>query len=306
MTDKHHDMEDHPVHPDRPVEEEMPVTENTINLREVIRSKSERLARILPGFVYRYLEKILHVEENNRFLYENRNKHGLDFVEAAVRLFNLSIYVDGIEKIPPDGRCTLVSNHPLGGLDGIAILHTVGKVRQDIKYPVNDLLLFLPNMRSIFIPINKHGRNVEHVTAISDTFAGDNIIPYFPAGLCSRKQSGKIIDLEWKSTFISKSKRNNRLVIPVHFSGRNSSFFYNLALLRKFLRIKANIEMFYLVNEMYKQYDKKVIITIGDPIPAEKFDNSKKPHEWAAWVKAKVYELDPGKKKKYNDLLKID
>lgn len=271
-----------------------------INIREVISSKSKPLAKMIPSPVYRYLRRILHEEELNRFLYENRDVHNLDFAEAVIKLFNLRITVTGLENIPPSGKCTVVSNHPLGGLDGIAIVHTIGKVRNDIFTVVNDLLMFLPNVRNLFIPVNKHGRNTEYVEQINKAFASENIIPLFPAGLCSRKQNGVICDLEWKSTFINQARRNQRIVVPMHFSGRNSNFFYNLASLRKFLRIKANIEMFFLVNEMFKQYDSEVSITIGEPIHYDFFDKSKKPQEWANWVKEKVYALGENNNGKIN------
>lgn len=267
------------------------IPEKIIDIRNVIGSKSERLARMLPGFVYRYLRRILHEDEINDFLYKNRDKQGLDFLDEVIRFFNLKITVKGIENIPTEGKVTIASNHPLGGLDGIAIIHVVGKVRKDIVVLVNDLLMFLPNVRNLFVPVNKHGSNYENVAILNEAFATENIIPMFPAGLCSRKQSGVICDLEWKSTFVLQARRNQRTVIPVHFSGRNSNFFYNLARIRKFLRIKSNIEMFFLVNEMFKQYNREFVITIGDPIDYQTFDKSKKPHEWAAWVKERVYEI---------------
>jgi len=267
------------------------IPEKTIDIRRVIGSKSERLARMLPGFVYRYLRRILHEDEINDFICKNRDKQGLDFMDEVIRYFNLKITVKGIENIPTEGKVIIASNHPLGGLDGIAIMHVVGKVRKDIVVLVNDLLMFLPNVRNLFVPVNKHGSNNENVAILNEAFATENIIPMFPAGLCSRKQSGLICDLEWKSTFVLQARRNQRTVIPVHFSGRNSNFFYNLARIRKFLRIKSNIEMFFLVNEMFKQYNREFVITIGDPIDYQTFDKSKKPHEWAAWVKERVYEI---------------
>ncbi|MFO7723546.1 MAG: 1-acyl-sn-glycerol-3-phosphate acyltransferase [Bacteroidales bacterium] len=271
------------------------ITERTIDIREVVRSKSERLARMLPGFAYRYLRKILHEEEINKFLWENRHRQDFDFVDAVLRFFNVRVTVHGIENIPAEGKVILASNHPLGGLDGVALMHTIGRVRRDAVIMVNDLLMFLPNVRNLFVPVNKHGRNTENINAVNRVFAGENIIPMFPAGLCSRKQSGVICDLEWKSTFVSQARRNQRIVVPVYFSGRNSNFFYNLARLRKFFRIKANIEMFFLVNEMFKQYDKEFVITIGEPIPHTRFDKSRKPREWADWVKDIVYRLGEGK-----------
>lgn len=262
-----------------------------IDIREVIRSKSPMLLKLLPGFVISYIRKIIHEDEFNEFLYKTRNKVGLDFVEEMIRFFNVNIVVNYLEKIPPEGSVTLVSNHPLGGLDGVAIVHTIGRVRKDIVTPVNDLLMFVPNGRVFFVPVNKHGTNADNITLIRDAFKAENIMMLFPAGLCSRKQNGVICDLEWKTTFIVQSKRCKRVVLPIHFSGRNSRFFYNLSSFRKFLGIKANLEMFFLVNEMFKQHDKTFTITIGDPIPYETFDQSKNPTEWARWVKDKVYAL---------------
>jgi 1-acyl-sn-glycerol-3-phosphate acyltransferase len=268
------------------------ITRETINIRMVFASKNPKVARLIPGFVYRYLQRIVHQDETNRFLYDHRDQFGLDFVNAVIRYFNLKITVHGMEHIPPTGKVTVVSNHPLGGLDGLAVIQTLGKVRPDITTVVNDLIMFLPNLRPLCVPVNKHGNSAAYITQLNETFAAENIIPIFPAGLCSRKQSdGVIHDLEWKSTFIIQAKRNQRLVLPVHFSGRNSNFFYNLARLRKRLGIKTNIEMFYLPNEMFKQRNNEVVITIGEPITPETFDKTKKPLEWAQWVKDRVYEL---------------
>ena len=154
------------------------------------------------------------------------------------------------------GRYIIASNHPLGGLDGVALMQVMGRKRKDIVFPVNDILLYLPNLRELFIPINKHGSNNENVEIIQKTFESEKMILYFPAGLVSRKQKGGIMDLEWRKTFISKSKQYKRDIIPVHIDGRNSSFFYSLANLRKMLNIKANIEMLFLPDEMYKQKNK--------------------------------------------------
>ena len=126
---------------------------------------------------------------------------------------------------------------------------------------------------------------------IDDTFASDVMILYFPAGLCSRKQKGKILDLPWKNTFIKKAIQFKSDIIPVHIDGSNSNFFYNLANWRKRLGIKANIEMLYLVDEMYKQYNKDINITFGKPVSFRVFDDRFKSNEWAQMMKEHVYEL---------------
>ena len=272
-----------------------------IDIEKVIYDKSPRLAKSLPGFVIRYLKRVLHQDQINKSLLDNKDVMGLDFVRNILREFNASIYVSGLENLPESGRYIVVSNHPLGGLDGLALMHVVGKVRRDIIFPVNDFLLYLPNLKELFIPINKVGKNTENAAKIESAFESDKIILYFPAGLCSRKINGKICDLEWEKTFISKARKYNRDIIPVFIDAENSNFFYRLANIRKKLGIKANIEMLYLVDEMYKQYNKKINIIFGEKIPVSFFTKDKKDNEWAAYVKEWVYSL---KKNKENNVFK--
>ncbi|MCU0362691.1 MAG: glycerol acyltransferase, partial [Bacteroidales bacterium] len=149
------------------------------------------------------------------------------------------------------------------------------------------------NLSGIFIPVNKHGSQSREAARLTEeAYASDSQILYFPAGLCSRKQKGVICDLEWHKNFISKAVRHKRDIIPAFISGRNSDFFYRLANIRKFLRIKANIEMLYLADEMFRQKDKKIDLVFGEKIGWETFDRSRKPEEWAQWVREKCYSLE--------------
>ena len=181
----------------------------------------------------------------------------------------------------------------------MALMHAVGKIRPDIAIPANDFLLHLPNLRPLFIPVNKHGSNAENIVHFDETFKSNKTVLYFPAGLCSRKIKGNIVDLEWKKTFLSKARKTNRDIIPVHISGRNSNFFYNLANLRKWLGLKANIEMLYLVDEMYKQESKELVITFGRPIPVSVFDKSLNDKKWAEKIKEHVYSLKDNPEKQF-------
>ena len=267
------------------------IGQDFIDLKRIISTKSPALARMLPGFVLAYLKKVIHQDELNDIIYRNRFRFGLDFIDRLIEEFQTKVIVTGLEKIPREGRYILVSNHPLGGLDGIALMSVVGKVRRDIIFPVNDLLMNLPSLKELFAPINKHGSNRENIRIIEDVLASDAFILYFPAGLVSRKQGKKIIDLEWKKSVIVWAKKHRRDILTVHIEARNTNFFYNLAKLRTFLRIKQNIEMLYLVDEMFKQKDKKINITIGDVIPYSVFDNTHTDIDWANVLKGKVYDL---------------
>ena len=265
--------------------------EKFIDLKEVIRKKSPQLARFMPWFVLNYLRRIVHEDDVNDFIDRHGHEMGLDFVNAIMDEFGVKLIMIGEDKIPTTGRYVMASNHPLGGLDGIAFMSAISRIRKDIIFPVNDILLSIDNFKEFFVPINKHGSNAENVRIFNNTFASEVMLLYFPAGLVSRKKKGKIEDLEWKKTFVTKAKQHKRDIIPVFMEGRNSNWFYNLANFRTRLGIKANLEMLYLVDETYKQFNKTIRIVIGDPIPWETFDRSKSDLEWAAMVREKVYEL---------------
>lgn len=267
------------------------ISEKFIDLEGVISRKNPRLLKLIPGFIIRYLKRVVHQDQINGDIWRNRDRFGLDFVEAILKEFGAKITVKGIENIPPAGRWIVASNHPLGGLDGMALMHVVGKVRRDLLFPVNDLLMNLENLKELFIPINKHGSNMGNARLIDNAYASDMALLYFPAGLCSRKQKDGICDLEWKKSFITKARSHKRDVIPCYIDGRNSNWFYNLSRFRTWLGIKTNIEMLYLVDEMYRQEDQSIVITFGKPISYQTFNKTHSDTEWAQKVKMHVYNL---------------
>jgi 1-acyl-sn-glycerol-3-phosphate acyltransferase len=268
-------------------------TIDRINLKQILQQKAPSVARKIPNFVVNYLVKTIHQEELNDILTRYHDKQGVDFMNELIGYFDLTLDLVGEDNIPNDGRFIFASNHPLGGLDGICLSAIIGsKFDGKIKYPVNDLLLYLPNLRSIFIPINKHGAQDRSVAQqMEEAYSSDNQMITFPAGLCSRRIKGEIVDLEWKKSFIQKAVEYKRDIIPVYFDACNSSFFYGLSNLRKSLGVRANIEMLYLSDEMFKQKHKTFKVYFGEPIPWQTFDNSKKPVEWAKWVKECAYKL---------------
>jgi 1-acyl-sn-glycerol-3-phosphate acyltransferase len=264
-----------------------------INVENVIRSKNPALARIIPGFLIRYLKKIIHQDDINAILRDHGHLKDLDFIQPTLDTMGITYRVYGSENIPATGRFFFVSNHPLGGLDGLVFMNELGKHFRDIKFPVNDLLMNLRNLSGIFLPVNKHGGQArDAIRLLEETYASDSQILYFPFGLCSRKRKGVIQDLVWHKSFITKAIQHKRDVIPAYFSGRNSNFFYNLSNIRKALGIKANIEMLWLPDEMFRQKEKEISLVFGKPIPWQTFDSSKSPSEWAEWVKGKSYGLE--------------
>ncbi len=268
------------------------ITENFIDIDGIFKKKNPKFHKFIPRFFINFLKRLIHEDEINQAIYRNRNKWGLDFVEAILNEFQANIRYKNINNLPETDRCLIASNHPLGGLDGMALMHVAGERRKDIIFPVNDLLMNLPNLKELFIPINKHGSNVENIRIFNETFESDKTILYFPAGLVSRKQKkGVVKDIPWRKTFLSKAKRTGRHIIPVFINGRNSGFFYNFARWRKQLGIKANIEMVLLVDEMYKQKNKDINIIFGKKIPIDYFDKRNKDSDWALLLQQYVYYL---------------
>lgn len=264
-----------------------------IDIDAILAAKAGKKARYVPRFLVSYLKKIVHQDEVNEFLRLNHDKRDLDFIDAFMKYFNNSFDIKGLENLPDDGRFTFVSNHPLGAQDGLGLAYILGcKYEGRIKLLVNDLLMNIPHISSFWVPINKTGKQARNFPQqVNAAFESDNNIVMFPAGICSRKRGGVIRDLEWKKTFITKSIQTQRDIIPIHFEGQNSEFFYRLANINKMLGLKFNIAMLYLSDEMFKNRNKTFKVTIGKPIPWQTFDNSKKPAEWAQYVKELVYTL---------------
>jgi 1-acyl-sn-glycerol-3-phosphate acyltransferase len=263
-----------------------------IDVEQVLYSKNPALKKVVPGFIVRYLKRIAHQDELNEFLRYAGHLKDAEFIKAGLEFFNISYRVSCQENIPVSGRYIFVSNHPLGGLDGLVFINELSKYYKDLKFPVNDILMNIKSLSGIFLPINKHGaQDREAARMIEQAYASECQILYYPAGLCSRKKNGTIRDLRWHKSFISKSIQYKRDIVPAYFSGQNSNFFYNLSNIRNFLRIKANIEMLYLADELFKQKGKAIDIVFGKVIPWQTFDKSKTAPEWAEWVKGKSYEL---------------
>ncbi|MBS9523180.1 1-acyl-sn-glycerol-3-phosphate acyltransferase [Litoribacter alkaliphilus] len=266
--------------------------EKFIDIEKILGDKNPTLKKWLPSPILKYIKRIVHEKDINVIMNKHGHLQGLDFVDALIKEFGVEVELRGAENISLEKGVIFAANHPLGGLDGIAFMHVLGKYRKDIKFLVNDILTNIKNFESLFVPVNKHGSHGRGgVAAIEAAYSGDDALLVFPAGLVSRKQAEGIKDLEWKKSFISKAKKYKKTIIPVYIDGRNSGFFYNLARFRKMAGIKANVEMFYLADEMFQQRGKKVVIHIGKPVSYQHFDNTKNEKQWASEMRDRVYSM---------------
>ena len=267
-----------------------------IDVDKILQSKMGDKAKRVPRFLVSWLKRRLHQDEVNAFLEKEGDIQGVPWVEDVVEYLGMKLVIEGEENLPSSEdpkRYTFVSNHPLGGLDGVALGAVLGnRYEGQIKYLVNDLLMNLPGLAPLCIPINKTGKQSRQFPLMVEAgFKSENHIIMFPAGLCSRKQKGVIRDLPWNKTFITKSIETQRDIVPIHFGGRNSEKFYRIANICKFFRLKFNVAMIYLVDEMFGNRDKTFVVKIGKPIPWQTFDKSRTPLQWAQYVQDEVYKL---------------
>ena len=269
-----------------------------IDLREVLKDKlgPEKAARV-PAWLVRSLEKLIRRDELNALLASAHPAEGAEFCRKVLAELQITLRTEGCSNLPPAGsRPLIVSNHPLGGLDGIAMIAWLSEMYpgEHVSFLVNDLLMAIKPLAPVFLPINKHGAQSRKALAdIDKALAADGPVVIYPAGLVSRKgRGGRIADLEWKKMFVAKAVEHRRDVVPVFFDGRNSSFFYTFSKIRKALGIKFNLDMLLLPGELVKARGSEFRLIVGKPLSWRQIAASGKPQTAiAAEIRDIVYSL---------------
>lgn len=264
----------------------------TVDLEKVIADKNPSLARLLPRFVIAYLKRTVHQDDVNRILHSYSHLPPVEFIRASLRDMRISYSSVGIGELDPAGRYLFAGNHPFGGMDGLMLLDELDRYFGPSRIIVNDLLMNVEPLAPLFIPINKHGRqNSDYAQQMREALDAPGQVATFPAGLCSRRTGGVVCDLNWKPSFIKNAIASRRDVVPVYFEGRLSNFFYNLSNLRTFFGIKANLEMLYLVDELFKQQGKHFRIVYGQPVPWQEMAAQGSAVHGCAEIRKQVYAL---------------
>lgn len=275
-----------------------------IDLDEVLRQRLPRLSRFIPRFAVEWMKRTICQDELNRILDENAGLEGADFARGALKSLGITVEPQFEERLPsPENRRVLyVSNHPLGGLDGMALIDYVQRRHGgNVYFVVNDLLSAVKPLEKVFLPVNKFGKQTrEAVKAVDEAFAGNDPVIMFPAGLVSRlrrvpymgKKRKLVSDLPWNKMFINKAHHYKRDIIPIFFSGKNSKKFYRMANLRRRLGIKFNFEMIYLPGEMVRMADTSLTISFGVPLSWEMLTPGRDAAGCAASVRASVYHIN--------------
>lgn len=257
----------------------------------------ESRQRFIPSFLYGALARLIHQDELNEMLRIGYPSEGSEFSCKVLKYLNIDVELEGAENLPDsDHRVVFASNHPLGGLDGIALIAVLGQRYGDenISFLVNDLLMNVEPLSNVFLPINKYGSQARAAAeTINAAYASDCQIVIFPAGLVSRLHpGGEVHDLKWQKAFVQKAIENNRDIVPVRFVALNRKRFYRLAKWRKKLGLKINIEQATLPAELCASRGKKFRIVIGKPISiSELKDSGKSFPQLAAEIRDLVYTL---------------
>ncbi|MGL5636543.1 MAG: 1-acyl-sn-glycerol-3-phosphate acyltransferase [Bacteroidales bacterium] len=263
-----------------------------IDVEHVIKKKAPSLGKKMPSFLFRLLKRIIHQDDLNHVLISNEGKIGLEFADAVIKDLSGGIEIRGLDKIPLDGKYIFASNHPLGGLDGIALLSALGsRFGNNVRFVVNDLLMHVQPLAPLFIPINKHGsQSKDHLNTLTEALESNIQLAIFPAGLVSRlHESGRVEDLDWKKTFVAQAIKYKRDIVPVYFEAENSKFFYKFAYWRKKMNVKLNIDMLFLPRELFNKRNQKFIIHIGDPISYKDLESERSHKQWADEIKKRIY-----------------
>ncbi len=264
-----------------------------IDIEKILKEKAYELYKWLPRFAINWLKKKLHEDDINAAMEHLKDDVGLEFNSRG--LVKLGAQVESLhsEFVPRTGSIVIVSNHPLGGLDGMALIKAVGDIRPDVHFLVNDVLKNIKNYGDIYVAVNKLGAtSAKHLRVMEEVFRTESALLVFPAGLVSRKQNGVVRDLEWKKTFITQAIDHKRMIQPVFIEGKNSNFFYNFAMWRKRLGIKANLEMLFLPDEMFKARKETIKVHFSKPFDSALLNSSKTHKQWSALVYQYIYSTE--------------
>lgn len=266
----------------------------SINVESVLSERLGQRARRIPRFIVRRLERLIRQDEMNDLLQKAYPRRGADFCRSVLEELDVRLDVAGEENLPTDGRCIFVCNHPLGGLDGIALIDWLSRqYGKPVHFVVNDLLSAVEPLKECFVPVNKHGsQSRQAISALEEAFAGDDPVIMFPAGLVSRRgKDGSIADLEWNKMFVHKAKEYGRDIVPLHFDGVNSPTFYRFASLRKKLGMKFNLEMILLPREVFLARGARFKLRCGAPIPYGSLADGTAARRTASEIRQIVYSL---------------
>ena len=241
----------------------------------------------------RLLSKVLHEEEFQQFAADHPHLKGLDMVEQVLEHLDILCTISSrdLEQIPEHGPLVIISNHPTGTLDGLALMYAVSRVRRDVKVVTNRLLTHLEPLSSLFIPVDNLGGKTAKTSLVQmeQHLQNAGVLIFFPAGEVSRPTRHGIRDKKWHSGFIKMASKLRVPLLPVHIHAHNSLLFYASTL------ISPTLSMLLLMQQMFRRQHSRLPIKIGQQIPwSHWFSATLSPREMAEQCRQHVIRLGKG------------
>ena len=250
--------------------------------------RHRRTARTLS----RFLGFLFYETRFQNFSKQYPHLEGFEFIDQVLRYFDFDLRLTESERarIPSTGSVVIAANHPIGSLDGLALLNLVRRVRPDVKVVANDFLTAIDPLHPVLLPVVNmragNGSSRDALRAIKEHLQGEGALIIFPAGEVSRLGAKGVRDGEWHSGFVKLASSTQSPILPIYVAGRNSLFFYSLSALAK------PLSTIWLVREMFKQSHNTVDTRIGRPIPYEVYSaNGFSARQLARMFRKHVYRL---------------
>ncbi len=264
-----------------------------INIQEVLQRRYPRFferhstsARTLTALL-----RVMFCESRfQQFSRDYPHLSGFDFVDEVLRYFDFTLRLRDNERarIPASGRVVIAANHPIGSLDGLALLNLVRQVRPDVKVVANELLSAVEALHPVLLPVNNMGGNTarDNLKAIRQHLATDGALIIFPAGEVSRFGAKGVKDGAWQPGFIKLAQAARAPILPVFVAGRNSMLFYSLSF------VSRPLSTLLLVREMFKQQANAIDARVGKAIPYQNYSGlDASPATLAARFRKHVYRM---------------
>ena len=266
-------------------------TDYLLNVEEVLGPK---LLKKLPRFAVNFFKRRIHQDEINDCIMKAEHYCGTGFFDEALKYVGITYKMRGIENLDMSKKYVFACNHPLGGPEALIIGSLFRQIYGDgFKVPSNQLLMNMKPLKEFFVPVNvissKQSRDLG--VKIAEMFSSDMQVLVFPAGLCARKIKGKVTEMPWKKMFVTQSRKYEKDIVPLHISGFNSKRFFFFSWLSRLLKLKFNLGMIFLVDELFNKKGQEFVVTFGKPVPYTTFDKTKTDLQWAAEIKDQVEAL---------------
>jgi putative hemolysin len=245
-----------------------------IDLKKVIEQLSPRFFTKYPSFLttgaLKLLERIIHLQKIQAFFEQYGDRVNWEFIEAVFEYLDFRCLVsdEDRKKIPAKGNVICVANHPLGILDGLSLLKTIGTVRQDVKIVVSDLIAPVENLKALFLFYDLYSRTMQkkNIEKIKDSLLREEAIIFFPAGSVAKLTARGIRESTWRNGPVLFARKLGVPVLPMYVNAENSLLYYLITL------INPHFATLFLPHEMFKKRSHNITLKIGEVIPKEVFE----------------------------------